>query len=193
MTGRRGVGLTSLSSHPDPSRAWLEVTASREPGTAEARQEMLDLLIERPDALDRTCRPGHFTGSALVMPPDGERIVLLFHTKLQRWLQPGGHADGDANLARVALREAAEETGMAGLRVLRPAIDLDVHQVSHGGDTHLHFDVRYLVLAPVGAEIVGNHESEDIRWVAPDDLDDFGLDHGTHRMIAAGRRRLADG
>ena len=65
-----------------------------------------------PDVLDRRCRPGHLTGSALVVDPSDRRILVLFHTKLQRWLQPGGHADGDADLARVALREAAEETGI---------------------------------------------------------------------------------
>ena len=81
-------------------------------------------------------------------------MLLLFHAKVQRWLQPGGHADGDGNLARVALREAEEETGIEGLRVLTPAIDLDVH-VFHNARAvepdHLHLDVRHLVVAPPGA------------------------------------------
>ena len=81
-------------------------------------------------------------------------MLLLFHAKVQRWLQPGGHADGDGNLARVALREAEEETGIAGLRVLTPAIDLDVHVFHHARRAepdHLHLDVRHLVVAPAGA------------------------------------------
>ena len=88
---------------------------------------------------------------------------------MQRWLQPGGHADGDGNLARVALREAEEETGIEGLRVLTPAIDLDVHVFHNAADAepdHLHLDVRHLVVAPPGAVARGNEESEALRWVA---------------------------
>ncbi|MGI9601149.1 MAG: NUDIX hydrolase [Acidimicrobiales bacterium] len=190
MTGRPWFDEQSLETSHDPSRAWLEVTRLRHPALAGTRATMLELLIEHSDALERSCRPGHFTGSALVMHPDRRRVLLLFHTKLQRWLQPGGHADGEANLAHVALREATEETGIAGLRVQTPAVDIDIHEVSHDGDTHLHYDVRYLVMAPVGAQPAGNHESEDLRWVEFGDLDDYGLDEGTYRMIEAGRHRL---
>ena len=90
---------------------------------------MRELLDTRPDPLERHERPGHFTGSALVVHADLERTLVLFHTKLQIWVQPGGHADGDANLARVALREASEETGIEGLKVWPVAVDLDIHEV----------------------------------------------------------------
>ena len=72
------------------------------------RDRILDLVAGFPGVLDRTCRPGHLTGSALVADPADRRILLMFHSKLERWLQPGGHADGDGDLARVALREATE-------------------------------------------------------------------------------------
>jgi len=107
----------------------------------------------------------------------------MFHTKLQRWLQPGGHADGNGNLAHVALREATEETQIDGLQVLEPAIDLDIHRVDPPAeDAHLHFDVRFLVIAPAGAVAVGNHESEALRWVIFSDLADLGVDEGLLRM-----------
>ena len=101
--------------------------------------------------LHRSCLAGHLTGSAAVVDPSTRDVLLLFHAKVQRWLQPGGHADGDGHLARVALREAEEETGIEGLRVLMPAIDLDVHVFHNARETepdHLHLDVRHLVVAP---------------------------------------------
>ena len=126
----------------------------------------------------------------------GRRIALLRHRKLRRWLQPGGHADGEANLALTAWREATEETGVEGLRVAVPAIDLDVHRVEPPGEApHLHLDVRYLVLAPAGARLHRNHESTALAWVDPADLDAYGADEGLRRLAARAwprpvRRRL---
>ena len=154
------------------------------------RRTILDFIDVHDDALHRSCRTGHLTGSALVVDADGRRVVVLHHRKLDRWLQPGGHCDGDANLAAVALREATEETGIDGLRVLPVAVDLDVHEVAPPDDgPHLHLDVRYLVHAPPGAEPAGNHESNDIRWASLDDLAGLELDEGTWRMVRHGLAR----
>ncbi len=162
------------------------------PGTASheaARAEMLAFIDAHPDALHRSCALGHLTGSALVVDPSTRHILLLFHTKVQRWLQPGGHADGDGNLAHVALREAQEETGIDGLSVVTPAVDLDIH-VFHSAvgrePDHLHLDVRHLLLAPAGAVATANHESQGLAWVAFDDLARYDVDPGTVRMATAG-------
>lgn len=164
--------------------------ADVDPAAEPHRRTILDFVDAHDDALHRSCRTGHLTGSALVVDPAGERVVVLHHRKLGRWLQPGGHCDGDANLAAVALREAAEETGIAGLRVLPVAVDLDVHEVAPPDDRpHLHLDVRYLVQAPPGAEPRGNHESNDIRWATPDGLSGLDLDEGTWRMVRHGLAR----
>jgi 8-oxo-dGTP pyrophosphatase MutT (NUDIX family) len=182
--------VDALEARTDLAAARAAVVAAR-PGDAthEAnRQRILAFLDAHPDALHRSCSTGHLTGSAAVIDPGTRQVLFLFHAKVQRWLQPGGHADGDANLARVALREAVEETGIDGLRVATPAVDLDVHTFhdARGSEPdHLHLDVRHLVVAPPGATAVTNHESEGARWVPVEGLDRLDLDPGTHRMVQA--------
>lgn len=157
------------------------------------RAEILRLIDRHRDIAMRTCRPGHLTGSAFVVDPSRMQGLVLFHTKLQRWLQPGGHADGDTNLAGVALKEATEETGIEGLRVVTPAIDVDIHTVNPPHeDAHLHLDVRFLVLAPAGVEPVGNHESQGFRWVGVDDMTTGDFDEATVRMARLALAVAAD-
>jgi len=161
-----------------------------------ASDRFLRFTAEHDDALLRSCGVGHLTGSALVVDPVTERILLLHHRKLQKWLQPGGHADGDGNLAAVALREATEETGIEGLRVVVPAIHLDVHRVEPPNEApHLHYDVRFLVLAPDGAKATGNFESTALRWVTLVELDALSDEPGLRLLARRGldvARSLAD-
>lgn len=113
----------------------------------------------------------------------------MLHRKLGRWFQPGGHADGDANLAAVALKEAQEETGLDGLEVVVPAIDVDVHRVEPPREpAHLHLDTRYLVLAPAGAHEHANEESLALRWVTEAELDELDppVDESTRRLVQRG-------
>ncbi|MGE3619600.1 MAG: NUDIX hydrolase [Acidimicrobiia bacterium] len=181
---------------PDDLDAAVAAVRAVPPGDAahEARRaRILAFCGARPDALLRSCAAGHLTGSALVVDPATRRIALLLHAKLGRWLQPGGHADGDGHLARVAWCEATEETGIAGLRVATPAIDLDVHLISAPGGPdpdHLHLDVRYLVVAPPGAVLAPNHESTDHRWARPDELAGLGCDPGLRRLARVGLAAL---
>ncbi len=150
------------------------------------RADVLTFAASHPDALHRSCVEGHLTGSALVLDHRGEQVLLMHHRKLQRWLQPGGHTDGEANLAVTALREAEEETGIIGLRIALPAIDIDIHRVAPPAeDPHDHLDVRFLVVAPPEAVLSGNHESTALKWVAPHELVDHGADPGLFRLVSA--------
>lgn len=158
-------------------------------GTAqlECRRRFDELVSAHADALDRTCRPGHLTGSALVVEHGADRVLVLWHNKARRWLQPGGHADGDGNLAHVAWREASEETGIDGLAVVSPAIHMDIHEFRPPDeDPHLHYDVRYVVLAPADAQPVANHESGGLRWVTLDELAGLDPDEGLVELAERG-------
>ncbi len=170
----------------------LDAVVVTAPDQAAVLDRMRAFARDHDDALLRSCAEGHFTGSALVVDGSRSAVLVLFHRKLQKWLQPGGHADGEGDLAAVALREATEETGIDGLVVLRPAVDLDIHEVRPRGEArHLHLDVRFVVRAPAGAEPTGNHESEALRWVAVDELEGLGADEGLRRLAHSGTTRLS--
>ena len=150
--------LTVMLGQDQQLRQAFEGYSRRHPEHEGGAREFMTLLDEGGvDPFTRERLAGHFTGSAWLVSADGRRALLTHHRKLQRWLQLGGHADGDVDLAGVALREAQEETGVAGLRLEDGAIfDLDRHWIPVRGQVpgHWHYDVRYLVRAGVDERFV---------------------------------------
>ncbi|WNV90613.1 NUDIX hydrolase [Umezawaea sp. Da 62-37] len=136
------------------------------------RQAYLGFLAARDDACARSCEPGHITASALVLDATGERTLLTLHPRVGRWLQLGGHCEPtDETLLGAALREATEESGIRGLRIETQPIHVDVHPITCSlGVPTRHFDVRFLVRAPVGAQPVRSAESVDLQWWPLDSL-----------------------
>ncbi|MDR1074892.1 MAG: NUDIX hydrolase [Xanthomonadaceae bacterium] len=159
---------------------------ARWPEEAEQAAEFEELRGDGADPYVRARRVGHFTGSAWVVDAAGRRVVLMHHRKLGRWLQPGGHADGDPDLARVALREAGEETGLHGLTVEAATIfDLDRHWIPERGEVpgHWHYDVRHVVRAGADATLRMNEESLDLAWRGIDALVEAAdIDASVRRM-----------
>ncbi|MGI5428474.1 NUDIX hydrolase [Streptomyces sp. CA-179760] len=154
------------------------------------RQAYLDHLAEHPDGLWKPCRAGHITASALVIDPEGGRVLLTLHRKLQMWLQMGGHCEpSDSSLAGTALREATEESGVSGLSLLPGGpVRLDRHPIPP--PCHCHFDVQYAVVAPPDAAHEVSDESLDVRWFGYDEVAEVA-DESVVRLLEATRARLA--
>jgi 8-oxo-dGTP pyrophosphatase MutT (NUDIX family) len=122
------------------------------------------------DCFERHCGPGHVTAAAWILSPECDRFLLTHHRKLDRWLQVGGHCDGEHEVHLVALREAHEETGIADFGMLATdqrllPLDIDIHEIPAFGDEppHLHYDVRFLLRAPTD-QVVTSEESHALRW-----------------------------
>ena len=159
--------------------------------------EILAFVARHRNPFDRAISEGHLTGSALVLSDAGDRVLLLFHLKLGRWLQPGGHAEaGEGDGAAVALREAREETGIEGLQLHPTAprpLDVDVHAIPARSEepAHKHLDLRYLVLAPRDAvPRRAPAEARALRWFGWAELDELGLDPGLRRALATARAHV---
>lgn len=164
-----------------------ELTAYRMrcPEQADAAAEFAELLGDPQDPFVREREAGHFTGAAWLVSADGRRILLTHHRKLDRWLQLGGHADGDRDMSRVALKEAEEESGLSGLRVESGIFDLDRHWIPEhkGVPGHWHYDVRYIVRAGADEDFVVSDESHALAWREIATMpDDAALDESLRRM-----------
>jgi 8-oxo-dGTP pyrophosphatase MutT (NUDIX family) len=169
--------------HRKPLLNLLDRYDARHPSEAVMTGRIRDLVVAHADCFDRTCRPGHITASAWITTPARDRFLLVHHRKLNRWLQPGGHADGQTDAADVAMREATEETGLPELRHAAEGadatpLDLDVHIIparydAAGNlieDAHEHHDVRFLIIAEGDLTPQVSDESHAVRWFTPEEL-----------------------
>jgi len=142
-------------------------------------------LLRHARCFHRNHLPGHITGSAWIVDESRHYVLLTHHAKLNRWLQPGGHADGDENVARVALREAKEETGLKNFSIIHPGIfDIDIHTIParHDFPEHLHYDVRFLFEANRSEKLIITEESHDLKWVHLNDIGQHTDNHSLVRM-----------
>lgn len=195
-----------------PLREQLLAFEPREESEAGHRRRMLELLDSAADPFSRShFEPGHFTASAFVLSPDRASLLLIFHGKFERWLQPGGHVDpGDSDLRAAACREVLEETGLniqrSTLNIQPPTsrtdtierwtlnverwmlnpLDLDIHPIPpnprRGEPGHEHFDVRYLFVAAEVAHVAGS-DARESRWVALEEVDERLTDASVLRAV----------
>jgi coenzyme F420-0:L-glutamate ligase len=191
--GREDVGWATEVApplHADAVQVITDLAASSDVEPA-VRQGFLAFLAARPDAMWRSCAPGHLTASALVLDPSHEAVLLTLHPRVGSWLQLGGHCEpGDHTLLDAAAREAREESGIGSLSFDPAPLGLDVHPITCSlGVPTRHFDVRFLAVAPDGAEPVRSEESLDLRWFGWHELPDHSAPE-LPLMVAAALQRL---
>lgn len=149
----------------------LENYNPADPDEKLSKQKMLQFLETCHDCFERSCIPGHFTGSSWLLNKDGSQALLLLHKKFNVWLQPGGHCDGDSDVLRVAIREAQEESGIVDIKPVSTSIfDIDAHLVPlYGSDpAHYHYDVRFLLQVQSDEHLICSEESHDLKWFGKD-------------------------
>jgi len=125
------------------------------------------LLYNFRDCFTRSLTTGHITASAWILDTTRESALLVHHRKLNRWLQPGGHADGQEDVIAVAMKEAEEETGLTFLQLAHEGIfDIDIHQIPTHKDVtaHFHYDIRFLFYGDINVPLIVSHESHDVKW-----------------------------
>ena len=172
----------------DDDRRWLLSCIDTYPDSLEGEshaRELRDFVSRQPRCFERTCfADGHVTGSAWIVCPKRRRVLLTHHRKLEKWLQLGGHSDGDGNTLRVAQREAEEESGLTVNPVSKNVFDIDIHTIPARGDDpeHKHYDVRFLFEADDLAQLTMSDESNDLRWISIEDLHELTSEESVLRM-----------
>ncbi|TWT85559.1 NUDIX domain protein [Posidoniimonas polymericola] len=183
----------------DPLLQILDQYQSAHPDEAAMVERVRALASTHDDCFERTCVPGHITGSAWVLSPDRTQCLLLHHRKLDKWLQPGGHADGDRDVLRVAIREATEESGLDGIFALSPEpLDIDVHRIPErrnaAGEVtepaHEHHDLRFLLATDQPTPIAVSDESHDVRWCTPREVHALTQEESVLRLLRKSERWL---
>ncbi|MCB9654706.1 MAG: NUDIX hydrolase [Deltaproteobacteria bacterium] len=164
------------------------------PEEGPALERMGAFVRAHPDCFLRALEVGHMTASAWVLDADGSRALLVHHKKLDRWLQPGGHADGNADLLLVACAEVREETGIEASIVSSEIFDVDVHPIPQHQTVpaHFHYDVRFLLCAPSDAQPIVSDESHDVRWFNTDEILRLGVDRSVERLVEKSRNLSTD-
>ena len=168
----------------------IDAYAARYPEEADAAR-LRRFVAAQPRCFERDCfDDGHVTGSAWVVDSAGSRVLLTHHRKLGKWLQLGGHSDGDPDTLAVALREAREESGLCVQPISEAVLDIDIHAIPawKGEPAHLHYDVRFALRASSTGRLRISPESIDLAWI---DIEELPRLTGEASMLRMARKYLA--
>ena len=169
----------------NPLLSLLATYRDRFPDERDRVDQFADFVRRNPDCFERSLEEGHITGSGWIVDASGTRTLLTHHRKLDLWLQPGGHADGENDVLSVAMKECLEETALSGLEPVSEEIfDLDIHGIParKTEPAHFHYDVRFLFQNRGDEDYVVTEESHDLAWVEMDRLEDYTTEWSMRRM-----------
>lgn len=155
MSGRKQI--LDLLQNYDPS-----------PEEKDAKDRIIAFIKNHPDCFERSLEIGHVTASAWLINKEGTKALLLHHAKLNKWVQPGGHCDGNPDVLAMAIKEAQEESGIENIKPISSSIfDIDIHEIPEKGNikTHLHYDIRFLLQVTSEEQPKINHESKELLWI----------------------------
>lgn len=175
-----------MPDHRSGILSLLEHYAGRFPVEQQMTDRYVEFVTRHTDCFERSLLVGHVTGSAMILDTRAKAVLLTHHRKLNRWLQPGGHADGDTDVAGVALKEAMEESGLSNIRFVgQDILDVDIHEIPARGDepAHYHYDCRFLLQAVDSDDFIVSEESHDLAWVPMSRIRDYTDEESILRMI----------
>jgi len=171
--------------HREPILELFRAYGEQYPLEAATVTRITSFVEQNENCFSRELLSGHITGSAWIVDKSADRALLTHHRKLNIWVQLGGHADGDANVQRVAEREAEEESGIASLITVSPKIfDIDIHVIParKAEPEHFHYDCRFLLRARDESYIVSD-ESHDLSWISLTDMTNYTSEQSVLRMV----------
>ena len=172
--------------HRAPLLQLVENYKIRYPAETETIFRYKDFVTSNENCFERSLLEGHITCGAWILDGSGTKTLLTHHRKLNRWLQLGGHADGDHDVHRVAAKEAQEESGISTLELVSEDIfDIDIHQIPPRGDVpaHFHYDARFLFRTTDNEKYEVSNESIDLAWVKIDEIKKYSSEESIVRMV----------
>jgi len=164
----------------------LEAYSPADELETEHQFNILNFLRTESHCYERRNLKGHLTASSLILNHTRDMALMLHHAKLQIWLQPGGHADGETDLLGVAMKEAREETGIPSFKVLSKDIfDIDMHLIPLHKQVpaHYHLDIRFLLETDSSIPLISNHESNQLAWIPLTEMNSYNKDESVLRMV----------
>jgi len=162
----------------------LQQYLQRWPEESAAVERFQNLLYNHECCFERDCWAGHITGSAWVVNAAGTHVLLTHHRKLGRWLQLGGHSDGESNTLLAAQREAEEESGLKVAVLDAVPLDIDVHLIParRMDPEHHHYDVRFAFKVLGSESFTVSEESLDLAWVQIAEIMNYSDEESVLRM-----------